>query len=289
MKKLILLFGGLIFLNPLARAGTFTEYHSIYCGSILELGPVGYPTWNPASVVQAPKHGKVFIFTDSPFPDSLVYKSDYGYLGQDTFIVACAHATQITCDTGIYIISVIGCGPIISFTSEHKITCDSVLLIPGLGFPTWAPPVITQLPVNGEAVILGENLTDFDTLRYVPSPGFSGQDVVVVECAYASQITCATGTYVINVTCINTIGETDSQPGIKIYPNPASHFLILESDAPVEKWVLLAPAGQVLKVVQADAPFFQIKIPVEDLPGGIYLLKIVGKDWTTGRTVFLLR
>ena len=39
--------------------------------------------------------------------DSLFYQAAPNYEGVDTFIVACAHATQITCDTGIYIIETI--------------------------------------------------------------------------------------------------------------------------------------------------------------------------------------
>jgi hypothetical protein len=86
-----------------ASAGTFTEYHTVTCGSMLQLGRVGYPTWNQAVVIQAPAHGEAIVQTIN-FVDSLFYQSAGNYSGVDTFIVACAHATQITCDTGIYIV-----------------------------------------------------------------------------------------------------------------------------------------------------------------------------------------
>ncbi|MBI5913777.1 MAG: Ig-like domain-containing protein [Bacteroidetes bacterium] len=228
MKKLIYAILFLVGWSSTAKAGIFIENHSIYCGSILELGPVGYPSWVTATLIQAPTHGQVFIFDTPPFPDSLVYKSDYGYLGQDTFIIACAHATQITCDTGIYIISVIGCPPIQSFTETHDITCDSTLLIAGLGYPTWVTPEIVQSPVHGTAAIVLENSL-WHTLQYTPMPGFNGTDTVVVECAHATQVTCETGIYIIHVLCLDATGEPMGNPYLQIFPNPAASRVVVQS------------------------------------------------------------
>ena len=177
MKKLFFLLLLIFGLGTSSFAGIFYEYHSIYCGSILELGPVGYIMWNPATIVKEPSHGLALIFTDQPYPDSLVYKSDYGYLGQDTFVVACAQATQITCDTGVYIISVIGCPPLFTFTEEHEISCDSTLVITGLGYPTWVFPEIIQEPAYGTAHLFMDS-TLWHTLEYVAPPGFIGVDTV---------------------------------------------------------------------------------------------------------------
>ena len=106
MRKLIYLLLFMVGWHVTALGGTFYEYHSINCGATLELGAVGFPSWITATVVKAPAHGQALILTGGPFPDSMAYLSDTGYFGQDTFIVACAHATQITCDTGIYIITI---------------------------------------------------------------------------------------------------------------------------------------------------------------------------------------
>ena len=73
MTKLIWTLLLTAILGESLQAGTFTETHYIYCGSILELGPVGYPTWNPATIVSPPTYGDVYLFTGEPCPDSLVY------------------------------------------------------------------------------------------------------------------------------------------------------------------------------------------------------------------------
>ena len=88
------------------RAGSFTEYHTVTCGTVLQLGRVGYPTWNPAVLIQASTHGQAIVTTTNSI-DSLFYQAAPNFEGVDTFIVACAHATQITCDTGIYIIETV--------------------------------------------------------------------------------------------------------------------------------------------------------------------------------------
>ncbi len=103
MKKRIPILLLCMALQFAASAGTFTEYHTVTCGSILQLGRVGYPTWNEAVVIRAPAHGEAIVQTIN-FVDSLFYHSESNYFGVDTFIVVCAHATQITCDTGIYIV-----------------------------------------------------------------------------------------------------------------------------------------------------------------------------------------
>ncbi len=104
MKKhlaLLFLFGSLPFV---ASAGSFTENHTVVCGETLRLGAVGYPTWNEAQIIQAPANGVAGIVQGSTAADSLIYHAAPNYMGIDTLIVLCAHATQITCDTGIYII-----------------------------------------------------------------------------------------------------------------------------------------------------------------------------------------
>ncbi|MBK7406954.1 MAG: T9SS type A sorting domain-containing protein [Saprospirales bacterium] len=278
MKKLILLLVLFAGLEISAIADTFYEYHTIYCGAILELGPVGYVVWNPATVIKAPLPGQAFIFTDSPFPDSLVYKSDYGYLGQDTFVVACAHANQITCDTGIYIISVAGCPPIQSFTEAHEIACDSTLLIPGLGFPTWVTPEIIQPPAHGTAS-LSLDSTLWHTLQYLPEADFNGIDTIVVECAHATQITCETGIFIIQVSCLNSVGEVRLGKDCLVYPNPATSFIVIESGEAIEEARIYSLNGRVLWEKQWSEGTFVEKLSVDGLSPGIYLLEI----WVSGK------
>jgi hypothetical protein len=129
-----------------ASAGTFTEYHTVTCGSTLQLGRVGYPTWNEASILQAPTHGIAEIITGLGLPDSLVFHAANNYTGVDTFIVACAHATQITCDTGIYIVQT---------TCGTNATVDAASMLLLAAYPNPAADAIflkSESPMAGAAL-----------------------------------------------------------------------------------------------------------------------------------------
>lgn len=276
-------------LGGAAQADTFTEYHTILCGAIIELGPVGYLNWNPATVIKPPQNGKVFIFTGQPYPDSMFYKSDYGYFGQDTFIVACVHATQITCDTGIYIMTVAGCPPLYAFTETHDITCDSTLLVPGLGYPVWVTPEIEQFPNHGTATILSANAVDLDTLMYVPEPGFSGTDTVVVTCAHATQITCETGIYIVEVSCLNAVGNTGRDPVLSVFPNPAHHTLRIKATVPIERLKLTAASGTVVQTIEMKSPLPEAMMDLDGVPPGCYYLTVWSGRGAMNRIIVVAR
>ncbi len=65
-----------------------------------------FTIWNMPVMVTAPSHGTATITGDTWY--SLIYQSAADFEGFDTVVVECAHATQITCDTGIYVFH-IGC------------------------------------------------------------------------------------------------------------------------------------------------------------------------------------
>lgn len=88
----------------------------------------------------------------------------------------------------------------VDFTENHTITCNQTLDVGPLGYPTWIAPNIVQSPQHGTATFIGD-LYMFPHLQYTPNAGFAGIDTIVVECAHATQITCATGTYIVAVTC----------------------------------------------------------------------------------------
>ncbi len=104
MKSFI--FPLLLFLCCQATAQTFTEVHELTCGDSLHIGSLGYPTWNMPVIVNGPAQGEALIGGDLWY--TLIYQSDDHFEGLDTVVVQCAHATQITCDTGIYVFH-IGC------------------------------------------------------------------------------------------------------------------------------------------------------------------------------------
>ncbi|TAK44701.1 MAG: T9SS type A sorting domain-containing protein [Saprospiraceae bacterium] len=287
MKKILFPLLLLAGFGPAAQAGTFTEYHALLCGTIIELGPVGYPNWNPATVIKEPEHGQVFIFTNQPYPDSMFYKSDYGYLGQDTFVVVCAHATQITCDTGIYIISAVGCPPIFAFTETHDITCDSTLLVPGLGYPVWTTPKIEQPPQHGTATILSANSADLDTLMYVPAPDFSGADTVIVTCAHATQITCETGIYIFDVSCVNATGDTGRGLALSVFPNPVRGTLHIKAAVPIERLVLAAASGTVVQAIEMKSSLPEATLNLHGIAPGCYFLTVWSSTEMASRKIIV--
>lgn len=89
-----------------ASAGTFTEIHEINCQQTLIISRLGYPTWSSAIILKSPSNGAATIKSAWASFDTLIYQPKSGFAGVDTIIVLCAKATQITCDTGIYVVKV---------------------------------------------------------------------------------------------------------------------------------------------------------------------------------------
>lgn len=105
MRWLLLLFFTII-ISTVCRAGTFAEIHNISCQQSLTIGHLGYPTWNTAKIIKGPTNGSAKITNSRASFDTLVYQPKANFHGTDTIIVVCARATQISCDTGYYIINV---------------------------------------------------------------------------------------------------------------------------------------------------------------------------------------
>lgn len=100
MKKSIH-FAVFLLLPALVFAQTFTENKDLLCGDSIHIGQLGFPTWSMPVIAQGPMQGTATITGDLWY--SLIYQSPADFEGVDTVVVACAHATQITCDTGIYV------------------------------------------------------------------------------------------------------------------------------------------------------------------------------------------
>jgi len=83
----------------------FTETHTIHCDSTLTIGQLGYPTWVTPTITSPPANGSATIVPDGLW-SALQYTPNPGFTGTDTVVVACAQATQLTCQTGTYIFNV---------------------------------------------------------------------------------------------------------------------------------------------------------------------------------------
>jgi len=56
---------------------------------------------------------------------------------------------------------------------------------------------------------------------------------------------------------------------IKLYPNPSSDYVIIDSPVAISSWTLFDLSGSMLKHSDSD-----LQIQVSDLPAGIYFLRI---------------
>lgn len=178
-----------------------------------------------------------------------------------------------TCSYTYYIVSIVPNNN--SFTEVYNITCDSTLLIGQLGYPTWVTPSIIDPPANGNAAILTDGL--WSSLQYIPNSGFSGSDTIVVECAHATQITCETGTYIVNVECTNSvITQTDAHNSpIVFYNVPEQKIVLTFTHTPTQSTQvsLFNSSGQLLETIAAGVSNY-LQIDAKNLPAGMYLLTL---------------
>lgn len=159
-----------------------------------------------------------------------------------------------------------------TFTEHIALPCDSTVLIPGLGYPTWNTPVIVLEPKHGAAILLGTGAF-YDTLSYQPEAGFSGQDSVVVDCAHATQITCETGIYVFDVSCLNDAHILYPTQAPVLFPNPAKDHCFLRA-LPAGTNIRLFNAQGILVRKDITSSFQEIyRFNLQGLPPGIYALE----------------
>ena len=76
--------------------------------------------------------------------------------------------------------------------------------------------------------------------------------------------------------------KCDATPSVRIYPNPASNRLYIQSGKTVMQANILNSGGQpVLKYVPSINSSGTFDINIQRLPAGIYLLQLFNKDGTT--------
>lgn len=263
----------LTFVTP---SGSFVEHHDVVCGQPLSVGGLGYPIWNPASIVQGPLHGTADILHGTG-PDTLVYWANAGFEGTDTVVVACAFATQIVCDTGTYILHV-SCPPLPDSTEFHALHCDSILLLTQLGLPGTASPSVVQSPWHGELALLNAEASDYDSLLYIPESGFMGADSFLVDCAYANDSACTTVLFRLQVSCTDLVRSVAGEDGFRLFPNPSTGSVNLESDWPVLALRLTNAMGACVWRDASEPAFYGKTVDWGELPKGWYCLSAFGEN-----------
>jgi len=153
---------------------TYTERIQLHCNDSLIRDHLGYPTWNPATLLKKPHFGYAEIREDLSLRQSLYYKPPIYFHGFDTLIVLCAKATQITCDTGIYIIEV-SCNTHIDSFIIINLKCNEV---DTFKISNSYEAEIAERHVHGQASLLIS--VPEDNLLYQSESKFAGQDYVLL-------------------------------------------------------------------------------------------------------------
>ncbi len=182
---------------PALFAQSFKEFHHVECGDSIRLYGLGYPHWNPATIIEKAHWGYAKITHDPQGNSVLHYFAAPCAAYTDTLVVLCAKATQITCDTGYYLFEV-GChNPIEEVRVFHLRCGDSVYTQDLSG---WGAPEIIVPPKFGHARIILEP-TDGGGLLYMPFEFYEGPDYVKVKTRFTPEIL-----YIFNTSCKDISG-----------------------------------------------------------------------------------
>jgi len=246
-------------------AQTFTEVHPITCGDTVYIGNLGYPTWNVADIVRHPALGHAILLGDFIPANLLEYTSPPCVVGRDTVVIACAHATQITCDTGIYIFEMT-CPENIDPVYPTTLACNDSVYVDNLS-GWWAPEII-QHAQNGEARIILEP-TDGAGVFYRPNPGFEGLDYVKVQINFGDTLL-----YLFQVYCDLTVGgQVVHTPPLSFYPNPVGRQLFIQDSGNLLEAQVFNLQGQICPALATDRAGGYL-IETGHLPPGFYFVVI---------------
>lgn len=93
-----------------------------------------------------------------------------------------------------------------------------------------------------------------------------------------------TGTFNFNQATTSTRTFSVAKPDIKIYPNPTTNYISLSNEAYVERLAIYNIVGRRVKLFNAN---YSNQYDVVDLPTGMYLVRLIGADDRTIKTVRL--
>ncbi|MEM6319800.1 MAG: T9SS type A sorting domain-containing protein [Bacteroidota bacterium] len=143
---------------------------------------------------------------------------------------------------------------------------------------------LCYIPSIGEMdlVLAGEETSIFNIYVY-PFGIANGEAVVEMTLTDVSNSeNTVTGTYTFNKTSTSTFSV--NRPEIKIFPNPTTDYISLTQSEYVEKLVIYNIVGRPVKTFNAN---YGNQYDVADLPRGMYLVRLVGNNDQTIKTVRL--
>ncbi len=275
MKRLLAIFC-FAFSMQTVDCQTFTEKIQIKCGDMALVSPLGYPTWNAPHILQKPALGHAILIGDFIAPNALEYTAPSCFIGFDTVVIDCARATQITCDTGIYIFE-ISCGEVISPIFANVVGCQDSIYVGNLS--GWWFPQILDSAQHGFSKIIFEP-TDGAGVFYRPDSGFEGLDFVKVTLGGSGGLD--TLLYIFQVYCDLTLkNDEPTAKMLPIFPNPTSDYVQFDFESEIVKLEIFNAVGQVFfpKMISPEArENGQTILTISHLPEGEYF--VFGKTGT---------
>jgi len=249
----------------------FTEHIFLNCASTAVIDHLGYPTWVTPTIIGFPLHGTATIHPDGQqLWSELHYAASLGYAGTDTVIVECAHATQITCETGTYIFHIVcGTSPLHYY---YDMVCDSLTALGQYSGSFGMPPQLIIPPVHGNALIEGT------LISYIANQGFSGADSFYVSNVDVSPVDEGLyGWFHLSIDCPNGISEREdwesdlrhhfTEEGLLLYSSPISKYQEIQ---------IVDIKGRAL-LRRSLLPGSQLMVSTSHWPAGIYFLSSYGE------------
>lgn len=262
---------------------SFTEHIKLHCDDSVIRNNLGYPTWNPAIIIKKPHFGFAEIREDSSLRQTLYYRPPKYFHGFDTLMVLCAKATQITCDTGIYILD-ISCNAFIDSFLIINTECD---VVDTFKIDFRYETELSDKPIHGQASLLPGPVDDL--LLYQAESKYAGQDYVVL---YLNQLKLY-WVLIYNVTCKQIIGVENNSINHKkskaILVN--SDLLNLESynlDPIDNEYLVFDALGKQYKV-EKENQSGRMQLKLDPLPNGSYFLVYTFNKQIVHQRIILVR
>ncbi|MEI2696576.1 MAG: T9SS type A sorting domain-containing protein [Saprospiraceae bacterium] len=278
----IITIGFFLFNSILANTQhAFTEHIKLHCDDSVIRSNLGYPTWNPATIFKKPHFGYAEIREDSSLRQTLYYRPPKYFHGFDTLMVLCAKATQITCDTGIYIIEVSCNAHIDSFISIN-LKCNEV---DTFKISNSYEAEIAERHIHGQASLLIG--VPEDNLLYQSESKFAGQDYVLLYLKQLQQYWLIIYNVTCNISSVQNNAEDSKWAQTIFVTNDILHLDFNNLDKSNQELLLFDLSGRYFSL-EKELPSNELHLILDQLPAGYYFLVYKSNKQTIYQRFILL-
>jgi hypothetical protein len=132
---------------------------------------------------------------------------------------------------------------------------------------------VIMSPANGSATVLNK-----DSITYTPDPGFTGTDYFVYTLCKTGSSDCDTAVVMVEVVGPNNIRTKAKPADIRVYPNPVSGTLFVEtgSSGNVSQILITDITGRKVDMIRVSGTQ-KAQVDVSGYNEGIYLIQILGE------------